>query len=321
MNMIQEKVTIIIPTFRGEATICRAVKSALSQDYDLCEVIVVDDNDPSSVHRHNTEKKLRPFLEENTIQLVKHDRNMNGSKARNTGVSKATGEYIAFLDDDDEYLPNRISVVLSKAKETGADLVFSDVLVKKNGQPIRLVKACERQDWFLETLLNENIIGTGSNIFVRKSAYDDCNGFDEKLIRNQDVDFLLNLFSRNKTAASVGKVLVIKNESDELHVPTHGELRTVKQYLLSKYKSDISVYSESILEKINENVHKSLLKTAIQNDDLKGIETERKTLLNRLSVKERVDLEIAMHPKLLFLRKMYDGFRKMKLVVCYSRFF
>ncbi len=311
--MIKDKVSVIIPTFKGEETIVRAINSVLAQDYDHIEVIVVDDNDPSSIHRHETEKRLSSLIENNRIQLIKHDRNMNGSAARNTGVRMASGEYLSFLDDDDEYYSTRILKAVSKAKETGADFVFSNVLVKKNNKPARLIKMNAVDDWFLDTLLNENIIGTGSNLFVRKGKYDEMGGFDEKLVRNQDLDFLLNGFSRESIVACLDEILVIKHETDELHVSSYGELCEIKMYLKEKYKDIISTYSNETERAIMEVAHRSMLKTAIQNKDLEGIDVEKRALDNRLSIKERIDISIAENEELAVIRKMYDKFRELKI--------
>jgi glycosyltransferase involved in cell wall biosynthesis len=311
--MIKDKVSIIIPTFRGEETVARAVKSALEQDYDSIEVIVVDDNEPNSEHRIETEKQLGSFLKNNQIQLIKHDSNMNGSVARNTGARVASGEYLSFLDDDDEYLPTRISKSIDRAKEDRTDLVFSNVLVKKNNKPSRLINVKEVDDWFLETLMNENIIGTGSNLFVKKKIYDELGGFDENLVRNQDVEFLLNAFSKDAIAVCINEILVIKHENDELHVPSYGEMCSIKQYLKAKYNTFISAYSIETVRAIVDRAHRSLLKNAIQNKNQEGIYTEKEMLVNKLSIKELVEIAMVKNTELSFLRKIYDKYRAIKI--------
>lgn len=313
--MVKDKVSIIIPTYRGEKTIVRAVNSALSQNYDHIEVIVVDDNDPNSVHRQETEKKLSLYLENKRILLIKHDRNMNGSAARNTGARMASGEFLSFLDDDDEYYPERILKAIATAKESGADFVFSNVLIKKNNRPSRLKRMKECDDWFYKTLLDENIIGTGSNLFVRKRKYDEIGGFDEKLVRNQDLDFMLAGFSKNSVVACIDEVLVIKHETNNLHISSYSELCKIKKYLGKKYGSIISTYSNETERIIIEMAHRSLLKTAIQNKDMEGIDAEKRVLNNRLSIKELIDISIAKNNELSVIRKMYDRFRELKLKI------
>lgn len=86
----------------------RAIKSVLGQTYINVQVVVVDDNDPNTDWRINTEKVMESFACDSRVKYVKHNHNMNGSVARNTGIKEADGEIVTFLDDDDEYYPEKI---------------------------------------------------------------------------------------------------------------------------------------------------------------------------------------------------------------------
>lgn len=74
------------------------------------EIIVVDDNDPSSNERYMTEDLLCKYLIDKRVIYIKHDRNKNGSAARNSGYKKSKGDYIMFLDDDDEFEKTKVEV-------------------------------------------------------------------------------------------------------------------------------------------------------------------------------------------------------------------
>ena len=101
-------VSVIIPTYKRPDKLDVAINSVLRQTYPNVEVIVVDDNDPDTEGRRLTEEKMSKFNDESRVKYIKHDHNKNGSAARNTGARASKGEYVAFLDDDDEYLPNKI---------------------------------------------------------------------------------------------------------------------------------------------------------------------------------------------------------------------
>jgi glycosyltransferase involved in cell wall biosynthesis len=100
--MSKPLVTAVIPTRNRPELVCRAVRSALAQTYANLEVVVVIDGpDPSTV-------QALEALNEPRLRIVALEENVGGSEARNIGVREAKGEWIAFLDDDDEWLPQKV---------------------------------------------------------------------------------------------------------------------------------------------------------------------------------------------------------------------
>ena len=91
---------MIIPTYRRDEALRRAIESALAQSYGETEVIVVDDSG---------EEYARSIVEEYDVEYVPHEENRGGNPARNTGYEAARGEYVQFLDDDDEILPEKVA--------------------------------------------------------------------------------------------------------------------------------------------------------------------------------------------------------------------
>ena len=89
-------VSVIITTYCGSDNIARSIKSVLNQTYQNFEIIVVDDNDPNSKSRIDTEKIIEGFKSDKII-YIKHPQNFNGSVARNTGISVAKGRFIQFF--------------------------------------------------------------------------------------------------------------------------------------------------------------------------------------------------------------------------------
>lgn len=119
------KVSIIIATYHRYDLLPRAVKSALAQTHSDIEIIVVDDNPQGSKERQETEKVMSQFAAPKVI-YIQNEKNSGGAVTRNNGIKIATGEYIAFLDDDDEYLPERIEVQLAEMKKNGWDASVMD---------------------------------------------------------------------------------------------------------------------------------------------------------------------------------------------------
>lgn len=105
---MNELVSVIIPTYKRNDRLREAIDSVVNQTYVNLEIIIVDDNDPSSSYRKETENLMMQYKDNKKIRYIQHSENTGGAIARNTGISQAGGEYIAFLDDDDIYLPEKI---------------------------------------------------------------------------------------------------------------------------------------------------------------------------------------------------------------------
>lgn len=195
-------VSAVIPTYKRPDKLDVAIKSVLQQTYPHIEVIVVDDNDPDTEGRKLTEEKMAQFNDEPRVKYIKHERNKNGSAARNTGARAANGEYVAFLDDDDEYLPRKIETQLEALKGRGEEWAccYSKYATRKAGG--KAVKSSEHREGnlYLDALARNLWIASGSNLLVRKTAFFDINGFDESFIRNQDIEFLTRLLKKYKIA-------------------------------------------------------------------------------------------------------------------------
>ena len=201
---MKPKVSIVIPTYRRPDTLDRAVNSALGQTYPNIEVIVVDDNNPETEGRLLTEEKMSEFSTDSRVRYIQHEHNKNGSAARNTGVYASQGDYVAFLDDDDEYLPRKIESQLKALEGRGCEWAccYSKFAIRQSGK--RLFESDEHREGnlYLEALTREFHIASGSNLLVRRSAFIDINGFDESFIRNQDIELLTRLLHYYKIAYS-----------------------------------------------------------------------------------------------------------------------
>ena len=117
-------VSVIIPTYKRSEMLIDAINSVINQTYDNLEIIVIDDNNPDSLYRTETPKKLKPFIESNQITYLQNKCNIGGALTRNRGIQEARGKYIAFLDDDDYYLPTKIEKQVELIKNENVGLVY-----------------------------------------------------------------------------------------------------------------------------------------------------------------------------------------------------
>lgn len=118
-------ITVITPTYKRHQYLKNAIDSVLAQTCTDFEQIVVDDNPADSEERKLTEEVMKQVTDPR-VRYVQNVKNLGGAAARNVGIFMAQGEYIAFLDDDDMYLPDRLEVQYKKMVENGWDVSVMD---------------------------------------------------------------------------------------------------------------------------------------------------------------------------------------------------
>lgn len=232
-------ISIIIPTYGHPAGLKSAIDSVLCQTCHDWELIVVDDNDSGTGARKETEELLQSFSD-SRIKYIQHTHNMNGAAARNTGIAEANGKYIAFLDSDDEYLPQRLEkclAVMDNAPNNVAG-VYTGCEFRKGGEVFHIEKNVESGNFLTQTLACTFRFQTGSNIFVRKTVVDELCGFDETFIRHQDYEFLVRIFEKKYELAAIQEVLVVKN-NENANLPNVEKMITVKEHYLNKFMTII----------------------------------------------------------------------------------
>lgn len=232
-NTCSPKVSVIIPTYGGSSSLIRAIKSVLEQSYNNYNIIVVDDNDPETNSRKQTEKIMSEFADNEKVIYLKHDRNKNGAAARNTGVSHSNSKYICLLDDDDFFMGERICKQVNFL-ENNTQFQACYCWRNQNG---RNICGIEEGD-LTESILDLSFTPTTSAIMLSKDSYDSINGFDETYKRHQDYEFLLRYFEKYKMGV-VPEVLLgfVGNEVDN---QLYGEkLYKLKQQFFIQFGDDI----------------------------------------------------------------------------------
>lgn len=211
-----EMISIIIPTFGRTNYLIRAIESVLNQTYSNFEIIIVDDNGESSENQIRTYEKIKDILKKDSrVKYIIHKKNLNGSAARNTGISIAKGEYICFLDDDDEFNREKIFKQFYKLQSLNNDWVACYTghirsFGKGNRKNVEYLATNEGN--ILYDILAFNIDHvSGSSLMVRKEVIDKINGWNEKLNRHQDYEFIAKI-------ASEGKIAVISEPLVTIHV-------------------------------------------------------------------------------------------------------
>lgn len=212
MNQSQNpKVSVIISTYNRANLLPRAVNSVLSQTYDDYEVIIVDDASSDDT------QKVVAVLNDPRIRSLRHDRNLGHSASINTGISHAKGEYIAFLDDDDEWLPNKLEgqVRLLDSSPQNVGLVYGwmDRIEETTGRVIGSYRTITEGNLF-EDSLALNIPGPFIVLLVRSSVVREVKGMDESLSRYDDADLICRI-SQHYHMAVLPEVVAIAYSEHE----------------------------------------------------------------------------------------------------------
>jgi glycosyltransferase involved in cell wall biosynthesis len=190
-------VSIIIPTYNRAVSLSKAIQSVLNQTWTDYELIVVDDgstDDTAAVVAHIDDRRVH-YLQSEHVER---------SAARNIGLSAATGEFIAFLDDDDQFLPHRLAyqvTYLNAHREV--DVVASGIYLQREGESRRTAWSVGRKDE--EVTLPACFRGKRPSLFAclfHRSLLDRMDQwFDLDLILVEDVDFVLRLILTSKQRA------------------------------------------------------------------------------------------------------------------------
>lgn len=239
-------VSIVVPTYSRPVFLERALKSIYAQTYPNWELLVVDDNDPGSEARRETESLL---AEHSRVTYLKHKQNKGGSAARNTGIQAARGEFVAFLDDDDEWLPEKLSKQMAVFAKSDKDVALvytgSRHVYPETSQNVEQVPNLSGS--VLEPLIRENVIGTTSTVVCRREALLTVGMFDETLPASQDYDLFFRLAQHYKFAV-LPEVLTLSHRHNQGNIGSNVAGKVVAYTTFyAKHKAIMQAYPEAHL--------------------------------------------------------------------------
>ena len=201
------KVSAVIATYNRADLLPRAVRSVLSQTYEDHELIIVDDC--STDHT----RELVSSWTDSRIRYVRHQENRHQSGAINTGIEHARGQYVAFLDDDDEWMPTKIEkqVGVFESSGPGVGLVYGwlDEMDDSSGRTRRRYRGTMSGD-LSKDLLALKIPSPTITLMVKTQIARDAHGFDESLTAYNDLDFLIRV-SQLCEIAALPKVVAVQH--------------------------------------------------------------------------------------------------------------
>lgn len=229
-------ISVIIPTYKRPDRLIRALKSVSDQTCQEFEILVIDD-DPLE----NNLEELLEGLQDDRIRLFKNQRAKGANGARNTGILNSKGDFLAFLDDDDEWLPDYLQsqrAILQKSDENYG-LVHANYYVEENQSWKEKHQSHEGN--LLAALITDKFrIGSGSNIFIKSSVIKTTGLWDEEMKRQQDLEFLVRVLSNFMAYSNSVLGLKVYGHND----PKPEKTFATREFYVTKIQSYLSRLSE-----------------------------------------------------------------------------
>ena len=195
-------VSIIMAAYNAEKTIELAIESVLNQTYSNFELLVIND-----CSKDGTAKLVEAFsAKDNRVRLISNEKNSGVSYTRKHGLEEANGSWIAILDSDDAWTPEKLEKQIELQKRTNADLLFTgSAFMDSEGHPI---------DWYLHApaevtyrqLLKQNVL-SNSSALVRKELYSRYYAIGDDM--HEDFAIWLSILKDGKKAYGVDEPLLI----------------------------------------------------------------------------------------------------------------
>lgn len=230
------KFSVIIPTFKRVQLLRAAVESVLSQTYDSYEIIIVNDNPD------DREEISQLYVDNNKVNIINHLIPSGGNTARNTGISNSKGELIAFLDDDDIWLPEKLaSHVIAHQEQPDIGLVFSDCLCFYDDPHIKdYIKSYQMPEDVVKDMSQAKFCpATSSTVTIKHECIKECGMFDDHLVSFQDWDYWFRI-AHHFNLAHIPVVLVkFRQHLQERTSQNEDKRRKGLHQIYSKWKHKI----------------------------------------------------------------------------------
>ncbi|HEX3971067.1 MAG TPA: glycosyltransferase family 2 protein [Stellaceae bacterium] len=220
-----DTISVIIPLYNRREEIGRAIASALRQSHAPSEIVVVDDcsRDDSAA--------VVAALGDPRIRLLRHERNRGAAAARNTGIAAATGDWIALLDSDDEWEPEKLARQLA-ALRAEAD---ASAAASVTGYVIRDYRTSEERafapqpdDATLDALVWGCPLGVGSTLLARRAVFTEIGAFDADLPRLEDWEWLLRYLPAHKLGVVSDPLTIVHKASDPSRAQVFASLARIR---------------------------------------------------------------------------------------------
>lgn len=307
---MKDLVSVIISTYKREYELERAIRSVLNQTYKNIEIIVVDDNGVGTEKQIKVEQNImKRYLKYKNIKYIVNKKNIGGSLTRNKGIDEAKGNYISFLDDDDEYYPEKIQKQLElfkKSQKSNLALVYCYTdSYDENNKKLEEYKYNYTGNCLVDAMCM--CIAATSQWMCKKSLIESVGNFTD-VPSKQDSTVIIKLLDKGYEIDRVPDVLVRYNEHSNDRISTGGPKNIKGEEILRDYcRSLYNKLSSYEIIRVEESFSYRLSKLYIKNLSDK-IYLELKTL-------KKINKIMWLKIKLYFNIKKYNYIKNKKLEV------
>lgn len=214
------KVSVVIPSYNCAVYLPKAVESVLAQTFQDLEILVVDDGS-----NDNTAEVLAPYLDR-IHYLPQANCGLPG--ARNTGIRKARGEYIALLDADDSWLPEKLAHQLPCFSTPEVGIVYSDFSVcYADGRSLASYLAdrpLASEGWVVDHYLQSRFLFPSTMVF-RRECFEQCGLFDQEMLAAEDIELFTRMCLRWQVKR-VNECLMVRTEGTHNITANGGKMNT-----------------------------------------------------------------------------------------------
>lgn len=285
MVTLNDKVSVIIPTYNRSELLKKAVKSLESQSHQNIEIIIIDDFSTDDT------AEVVGKMKDSRIIYIRHDINKGGSEARNTGIKRATGRFIGFLDSDDQWLPDKLEKQLKLfADQPDLGVVYTGVqVVNENNQPTRKIIPKYRGNMLLK-LFESNCIDTTSSVLVKKEVLEQVQGFDAGLPSCQDWDLYIRLAQVTTFDFVKESMVLFYHHSGERITTNKKSVLSGHLSIFEKYKELAKKQRKLTYQRFILTIWKVVFRTGIVGQSKETVRLSRRVLAegfrgNQLSIK------------------------------------
>jgi glycosyltransferase involved in cell wall biosynthesis len=220
-----DTISVIIPLYNRREEIGRAIASALRQSHAPHEIVVVDD-----ASRDDSAEAVAA-LGDPRIRLLRHERNRGASAARNTGIAGATGEWIALLDSDDEWEPEKLArqlAALCAAPDAPAAASVTGYVIRDYRTGEERAFAPHPEDATLDALVWGCPLGVGSTLLARRAVFAEIGAFDPDLPRLEDWEWLLRYLPAHRLGVITDPLTIVHKASDPSRAQVFASLARIR---------------------------------------------------------------------------------------------
>lgn len=296
------EISVVIPTLGNIIYLERSIKSILNQTYPVKEIIVVADK-----YTENTKEYLENLKNKNKviIKVFYNEISCGGSEARNIGIRNSSSEWIALLDDDDEWLPKKIEKQVNSIRDSAdSDAVFCSLFYLDNGKQL---KKYPNHNYLNKYDLGYYLFGIRfgkgfgaiqtSSILAKRNTFLEVE-FSKGLIKHQDWDWLLRVHNFGKR-----NIVQIPEVTTIYHVPKNNRSNVSRVNRWRFSEQWIRGYKDIISKKAYSNFLQSMVIQGIIDDNSMQLKDQLKEI-KRINKEITFESKISIYNLRLFIRIM-----------------